>query len=88
MSGLKAGENILVWDTMFLGYRMIRWRCPRAVGHTGLLLRDEVETGDIEVGFIITEVGFEVRGVVEISQGKLWGMKEKRAEDQPSTFRG
>lgn len=35
----------------------------------GLLLRDEVKAGDTALGFIITEVGAEVRGVVEISQG-------------------
>lgn len=34
-----------------------------------LLLRDEVKLGDTELGFIITEVGAEARGVVEISQG-------------------
>lgn len=30
---------------------------------------DEVKAGDTALGFIITEVGAEVRGVVEISQG-------------------
>lgn len=32
----------------------------------GLLLRDEVKVGDIELGFFIIELVEEVRGVVEI----------------------
>lgn len=33
----------------------------------GLLLRDEVKAGDTELGFLITELVEEGRGVVEIS---------------------
>lgn len=44
----------------------------------GLLLRDEVKAGDTALGFVITEVGVEARGVVEISQGGLFGMKREK----------
>lgn len=44
---------------------LVTWVC---------LLRDEVKTGDTELGFIITEAGDEARGVVEISQGGRWGV--------------
>lgn len=64
---MKAGENILVWDTSSLRCRtdnmkmsnklLVTWVCS---------LRDEVKAGDTALGFIITEAGVEA----EVSQGR------------------